>query len=157
MTSPDPFTVALLGSYPKLFGYALRLTHNRPDAEDLTQETALRALKFREHFQVGTNMNAWLYRIAHNLHVGAIRHNRRLRLVDLNDRQPSKVSVENQAIAKLELEQVLRDADPALALAGTGIRRDTMATQLGVTLDAVSSRLHRARVLARAQVERLLG
>ena len=49
-----------------LFGTALRLTRNRQDAEDLLQETYLRAYSHYEGFQEGTNLKAWLFRILKN-------------------------------------------------------------------------------------------
>jgi hypothetical protein len=48
---------------PAAYGYALRLTRNRADAEDLVQEAALRACRARESFTPGTNFKAWLFQI----------------------------------------------------------------------------------------------
>jgi RNA polymerase sigma-70 factor (ECF subfamily) len=45
------------------YGYALRLTRNRADAEDLVQEAALRAFRFSDGFEPGTNFKAWFFRI----------------------------------------------------------------------------------------------
>jgi RNA polymerase sigma-70 factor, ECF subfamily len=49
-----------------LYGVALRLTRNEGDAEDLLQETMLRAYRFFDSFEPGTNCKAWLFRILHN-------------------------------------------------------------------------------------------
>lgn len=49
-----------------LFGTALRLTRNRQDAEDLLQETYLRAFSHYDSFREGTNLKAWLFRILRN-------------------------------------------------------------------------------------------
>lgn len=49
-----------------LYGTAMRLTRNRGDAEDLLQETYLRAYRFFDRYQPGTNCKAWLYRILFN-------------------------------------------------------------------------------------------
>jgi RNA polymerase sigma-70 factor, ECF subfamily len=49
-----------------LFGTALRLTRNRADAEDLVQDTIVKALRFADRFTPGTNLKAWLYTILHN-------------------------------------------------------------------------------------------
>ena len=50
----------------QLYGGALRLARNRPDAEDLLQETMLRAYAGFRSFHDGTNLKAWLYRIMNN-------------------------------------------------------------------------------------------
>lgn len=50
-----------------LYGSAMRLTRNPDDAADLVQETLLRAYRFFDTFQPGTNCKAWLFRILHNV------------------------------------------------------------------------------------------
>ncbi len=49
-----------------LYATALRLTRQRADAEDLVQDTYVKALRFADKFQPGTNLRAWLYTILHN-------------------------------------------------------------------------------------------
>jgi RNA polymerase sigma-70 factor (ECF subfamily) len=49
-----------------LYATALRLTRNRADAEDLVQDTFVKAFRFSERYQRGTNLKAWLYTILHN-------------------------------------------------------------------------------------------
>ncbi|SKZ38500.1 RNA polymerase sigma-70 factor [Mycobacteroides abscessus subsp. massiliense] len=51
---------------PTLFSHALRLTRHRPDAEDLLQDTLLRAYRCFNTFEPGTNLRAWLFRIQTN-------------------------------------------------------------------------------------------
>lgn len=60
-----------------LYGTALRLTRNRPDAEDLVQEVYLRAFRFFDHFQMGTNFKAWLFTILRNTFINHYRKNMR--------------------------------------------------------------------------------
>jgi RNA polymerase sigma factor (sigma-70 family) len=52
---------------------ALRLTRSRPDAEDLVQETVLRALRFEETFQRGTNLRAWMQQILQSVFISRCR------------------------------------------------------------------------------------
>jgi RNA polymerase sigma-70 factor (ECF subfamily) len=59
-----------------LYRRALRLCRNHPDAEDLTQETMLKAYKGFHSFQPGSNLNAWMFRILSNVHINAYRKNR---------------------------------------------------------------------------------
>ena len=66
-SSPDPaFAAEVLGHLEPLYGTALRLTRNREDAEDLVQDTVVKALRFADRFNRGTNLRAWLYTILHN-------------------------------------------------------------------------------------------
>jgi RNA polymerase sigma-70 factor, ECF subfamily len=59
----DEFQVLLVEVLPSAFGYALRLTRNRADAEDLVQDAALRAFRAMSTFEAGTNFKAWIFRI----------------------------------------------------------------------------------------------
>jgi len=57
-----------------LYRTALRLTRNPADAEDLVQETYLRAFRFRDRFQPGSNLRAWLFKILSNAAISRFRH-----------------------------------------------------------------------------------
>lgn len=59
-----------------LYGTALRLTRNKQDAEDLLQETFLKAYAHYRDFQEGTNLKAWLFRILKNSFINSYRHKR---------------------------------------------------------------------------------
>ena len=63
---PDTFSDEVLGHLDSLYGTALSLTRNRADAEDLVQDTVVKALRFEKRFERGTNLKAWLYTILHN-------------------------------------------------------------------------------------------
>ncbi len=56
-----------------IYNVALRLTRNKPEAEDLFQETFLRAYRFFHQFQSGTDCRAWLFAILHSLFVNRVR------------------------------------------------------------------------------------
>ena len=58
---------------PQLFGTALRMTRNRADAEDLVQETMLKAYRSFDSFTEGTNLRAWLFRILTNTFINTYR------------------------------------------------------------------------------------
>src|SRR5258705_415624 len=69
-----------------LYSAALRMTRNPADAEDLVQETYLRAYRGFEGFKEGTNLKAWLYRILTNTYINQYRAaKRRPDQVDLDD------------------------------------------------------------------------
>jgi RNA polymerase sigma-70 factor, ECF subfamily len=56
-----------------LYNYALRLTGNTEDAKDLLQETYLKAFRFWDKFEQGTNCRAWLFRIMRNSYINRYR------------------------------------------------------------------------------------
>jgi RNA polymerase sigma-70 factor (ECF subfamily) len=60
-----------------MFGAAMRLTRNPADAEDLLQETFLRAFAAYDSFEPGTNLKAWLYRILMNTYISSYRKQKR--------------------------------------------------------------------------------
>jgi RNA polymerase sigma-70 factor (ECF subfamily) len=81
-TSDDPalrerFERDVLPLLPSLYGAAMRLTRNPSDAEDLLQETYLRAYRGFGGFQEGTNLKAWLYRILTNSYINTYRKKQR--------------------------------------------------------------------------------
>jgi RNA polymerase sigma-70 factor (ECF subfamily) len=63
---PDAFRAEVLTFVERLYGTAMRLTRNRADAEDLVQDTLVKAFRFSDRFAEGTNLRAWLYTILHN-------------------------------------------------------------------------------------------
>ena len=65
----DDFAEQVFGQLDSLYATALRITRNQADAEDLAHDTCLRAIRFQEHFQRGTNLRAWLFRLMINLFV----------------------------------------------------------------------------------------
>lgn len=56
-----------------LFSFALRLTRSQQDAQDLMQETAIRAYRYKEKFQVGTNFKGWVSTIMRNTYINQYR------------------------------------------------------------------------------------
>ena len=60
-----------------LYRRALRMTHNRPDAEDLLQDTMMSAYASFHSFRQGTNLNAWLHRILTNTYINSYRKKQR--------------------------------------------------------------------------------
>jgi RNA polymerase sigma-70 factor (ECF subfamily) len=62
----EDFSTEALQFLEPLFATALRLTRNRADAEDLVQDTYVKAFRHAEQFARGTNLRAWLYTILHN-------------------------------------------------------------------------------------------
>lgn len=74
---PDGFAREALSYVDSLYGTALRLTRRPADAEDLVQDTYLKAFRSSAQFQRGTNLKAWLFTILHNTFRNMRRHDGR--------------------------------------------------------------------------------
>jgi RNA polymerase sigma-70 factor (ECF subfamily) len=73
----DDFEAESTSHLEALYGFALRLTRNTADAEDLVQEAFLRAFRFRASYAPGTNMRAWMFKILSNLFINRYRRSNR--------------------------------------------------------------------------------
>ena len=71
------FTEQAMEFMPALYTAALRMTRNPADAEDVVQETYLKAYRAWDSFQQGTNLRAWLYRILTNTFINSYRSKKR--------------------------------------------------------------------------------
>jgi RNA polymerase sigma-70 factor (ECF subfamily) len=86
MADQATFAEQAMEHMSSLYSAALRMTRNPADAEDLVQETYLRAFRGFGGFQQGTNLKAWLYRILTNTYINSYRaKKRRPDETDLND------------------------------------------------------------------------
>jgi RNA polymerase sigma-70 factor, ECF subfamily len=84
-----------------LYGAALRMTRNPQDAEDLVQETMLRAYRAFDRFEPGTNLKAWLFRILTNAYINTYRK---------KQREPQKISQDE--VEEFDLYRELKLHDP---------------------------------------------
>jgi RNA polymerase sigma-70 factor (ECF subfamily) len=163
----DEFTREALSYVDSLFGTALRLTRRPADADDLVQDTYLKAFRSASQFQRGTNLKAWLFTILHNTFRNMRRHDGR-NPVDVDSeyveqapsRAPNEFSPE-ELLTRATLDQDLQAALDALpgAFRQAVWLRDVeeltyaeIAGVLGVPIGTVMSRISRGR---RALHERL--
>jgi RNA polymerase sigma-70 factor (ECF subfamily) len=98
-----------------LYGAALRMTRNPADAEDLVQETMLRAYRSFDRFEPGTNLKAWLFRILTNAYINVYRK---------RQREPQKVSQDE--VEDFDLYQELKDHDPQFSATPESIVLDSL-------------------------------
>src|ERR1700689_5241584 len=77
MADQARFTEVAMEHMPGLYSAALRMTRNAADAEDLVQETYLKAYRAFDSFQEGTNLKAWLYKILTNTFINSYRSKKR--------------------------------------------------------------------------------
>lgn len=72
-TDLEDFERAILAHSQSLLSVACRLTRSRPEAEDLVQDTLVKALRARDQYETGTNLKAWLLRILKNTFINRYR------------------------------------------------------------------------------------
>jgi RNA polymerase sigma-70 factor, ECF subfamily len=162
----ERFEREVLPLLPSLYGAALRMTRNPADAEDLLQETTLRAYRGFGTFEPGTNLKAWLYRILTNSYINTYRKKQREpRTVEgpedvedwyLFDRlggQSVERSAEEDVLeaipdadVKAALESIPENFRMAVLLADVeGFSYKEIAEIMDVPIGTVMSRLHRGR------------
>lgn len=147
---------------PNLYSAALRMTRNPSDAEDLLQETYLRAFRGFGGFADGTNVKAWMYRILTNTYINAYRKKQRepatvsgddLEEWYLYDRIEAEESAEMAVLESLpeaEVKAALESLPEGFRLAVwlvdvEGFAYKEAAEILEVPVGTVMSRLHRGR------------
>ena len=170
MADPATFSEQAMPYMGPLYSAALRMTRNPADAEDLVQETYLRAYRGFESFKEGTNLKAWLYRILTNTFINQYRAaKRRPEQVDLDDvedlylyrrlgglegavagRGPEAEVLDRlpDAEVKEALESLPEQFRMAVLLADVeGFAYKEIAEIMDIPIGTVMSRLHRGRKL----------
>lgn len=172
-TEKAGFEEAALEHVDVLYSAALRLTRDANEAQDLVQDALVRAYRFQEQFERGTNLKAWLLRILTNTFINQYRRQaRERRTFDQEDGGPVGEGVMSRA--------ALRGLNDAVAMAQEGLLRQEIlealdslpedyrvmivladieelsykeiAEALSVPIGTVMSRLHRARKLMQKQL-----
>jgi len=171
-TSRTEFEALALPHLDGLYAAALRLTRNPGDAEDLVQDAVLRAYRFFDKFERGTNIKAWLYKILTNTFINKYRRSTKERNIvederdSVQDRLVSRDSADEAAdperayFDRLLSDDVLRaiDAVPldfrmAVILADLqDFSSKEIADILDVPVGTVMSRLFRGRRLLQKQL-----
>ena len=123
----EAFTRAALSHLDSLYGTALRLTRRPADAEDLVQDTYLKAFRSAHQFEAGTNLKAWLFTILHNTFRNIRRHDGR-----------SPVDVDSEAVERAANEGPA-DQSPEQILS-----RQTLDADLQAALDALPDAFRQA-------------
>ncbi|MGS1091425.1 sigma-70 family RNA polymerase sigma factor [Corynebacterium sanguinis] len=160
------FTEEAMPLLDQLYGGALRMTRNPQDAEDLVQETYLKAFNAFESFKPGTNLKAWLYRIMTNAYINTYRKKQRRPIEtsteDMTDHQLYTTSshdstgLESAEVAALKgmpngriseaFDELNEDYRMVVYMADVeDMAYKEIAEALDIPLGTVMSRLHRGR------------
>jgi len=164
----EEFETIALEHFDALYNTALRLTRDPSEAEDLVQETFLKACRFFHRFEPGTNMKAWLFTILRNTYINAYRKASRQQRVDFEQVIPlyaapetssewdSHQSVEEmlryvvQDDVKRALDELPDDYRMVVLLADLeDFSYKEIASIVGCPVGTVMSRLFRGRRLLR--------
>jgi RNA polymerase sigma-70 factor, ECF subfamily len=123
----DGFVREALSYVDSLYGTALRLTRRPPDAEDLVQETYLKAFRASRQFERGTNLKAWLFTILHNTY-------RNMRRQEIR----TPVEVDSESVERA-VDQMAQDRTPEQLLT-----RASLDVDLQAALDALPEAFRQA-------------
>jgi RNA polymerase sigma-70 factor (ECF subfamily) len=148
----DSVRKAVLGAVPSLRAFAISLCGNVDRADDLVQETLLRALANIDSFQPGTNMAAWLFTILRN-HFRSEYRKRRREVEDTDGRYAESLKSQPEQYGQVELTefrkalvQLPADQREALILVGaSGFSYEEAAHICGCAVGTIKSRVNRAR------------
>ncbi len=167
------FEGACLEHMDALYASALKLTRSSADAEELVQNTYLKAFRFAEKYEWGTNLKAWLFRIQTNAFINDYRHKRHERRYleraatepiydDVFDREARAYATNPEAHAfnrffKEDLERALEDLPDdfrvVVVLADMGgFSYKEIAEMIRCPIGTVMSRLHRGRRLLQREL-----
>jgi RNA polymerase sigma-70 factor (ECF subfamily) len=142
----------VIGLIPALRAFAWSLSHNSSDADDLVQDTLIKAWSNREKFEPGTNLRAWLFTILRNTYYTAVLRRRREVRDENGDYAATLKTAPTQdwSVAMHALQAALRKLPPehreALVLVGAaGLSYEEAAEICGCALGTIKSRVNRAR------------
>lgn len=151
VTEPDTFAAAVAAEIPRLRRFARVLAKRADVADDLVQETLMRAIAAQSQFATGTNLRAWLFTILRHARAAAIRRDSRSPIMPFEDVRETAVSggqeerqaMQDVATAFARLPKAQQEALWLIVVEGLDYAE--AATILDVPQGTLRSRLSRAR------------
>lgn len=149
----DAFEKELVALMPKLRRYALSLVRDPVRAEDLMQDTLLKALEQRDKFQQGTNLSAWVFTIQRNLFISSMRGAKNKPHADVMDPDVfiklTTPPMQEAGIHAAELRRWLAlmpaKSQRILSMVAEDVSYNEIAAKQNVSIGTVKSRISRAR------------
>jgi RNA polymerase sigma-70 factor (ECF subfamily) len=148
----DAFRKMVVESLPRLRAYALMMTGDRPNADDLVQETVYRALRAEAQFTMGSNFMGWMYRILRNEFISRCRVAKRtpMSVDDVPEASLARRGDQEDQVLTKEVLQAVTQLNPAqrevlIMICAAGMDYAEAAAILECSVGTVKSRLWRAR------------
>ena len=151
MSSPDPRD-ELVEHLPAMRAFAISLTRNGATADDMVQDTVVKAWTNIDKFEQGTNMRAWLFTILRNTYYSSRRKTRR-EVADIDGVHSDNLAEKPAHDGRLQMTdfrdafaQLSDEQREALLLVGaSGFSYEEAADMCGVAVGTIKSRTNRAR------------
>jgi RNA polymerase sigma-70 factor (ECF subfamily) len=152
MNAPAAFKTELIELLPSLRAFARSLAHNPAQADDLVQDTLVKALANVDRFEPGTNLRAWLFTILRNHYYSQLRKSKR-EIEDADGKFAARLSSRPEQDGSVDLEdfkvafqQLAPDHREVLTLVGaSGCSYEEAAHICGCAVGTIKSRVNRAR------------
>jgi len=163
MTNQE-FNQELMSKRSILFSFALKLTKNYQDAQDLFQDGTTRAFQYRAHFEMGTNFRAWMATIIRNTFISDYRAKKRKNLVNESFESAryyseNKHVLDNQGEINMRIQDIYTILDHLDEKYGVpfsmhfqGYQYKEIGETLGLPIGTVKSRLYTARETMKKEI-----
>ncbi len=159
------FSIVVQGQISSLTKNALKFTKNLEDANDLVQDTLVKAIRFYKNYEPGTNLTGWLFVIMKNTFINKCRKEARKRALITQDDEISSVNLlysadQNRSTGSMIMDDVKKVLDtlpdvyrvPFVCYV-EGYKYHEIAEQQNIPLGTVKTRIHEARVMLKKQLK----
>jgi len=161
----NQFTLLLNQHTSALTAFAMKFTKNIDDAQDLLQDTMLKAFRYYNKYEEGTNLKAWLFIIMKNTFINNYRKNAKAKALTSQEEEISsanllKSSTKNQSestFAMNDIQKALNQIPKVYSVAFVryveGYKYHEIAAELNIPLGTVKTHIHQARTLLKKQLK----